>query len=346
MVRIKDIAAKANVSTATVSYVLNGSGNIGEDTRKKVLQVVEEMNYKPNHIAKSLKMKRTNTIGVLVEDITIFNATHIIDGINTYADENGLNIILTNMSLFKRIGRQFDHPDIKDIVPKAVKDLLEKQVDGLVYIGVHTRDISGLVPQIGKPIVYTYCYTKNDQEYSINYDDELAAHEATNYLISKGHQRIAVISGLIDSVPSHDRFQGFLRAIMEKQIPFNPAYVKTGDWEVESGYTLTKELMQLPERPTAILAMNDLMAVGVIQACEELELNIPKDLSVMGFDNREFSAFLKPKLTTMELPLHKMGHDSAEALMEIINRESNASLQAHEKPICLLIERESVADIN
>jgi LacI family transcriptional regulator len=343
MVRIKDIAERANVSTATVSYVLNGSGNISGKTREKILKIIEEMNYVPNHIAKSLKMKKTGTIGVIVEDMTSFNSSEIIDGINEYADKNGLSILLTNMRVVKLVGNNYLNTELcRELAPKAVNELLNKQVDGLIYIGCHPRDVSGLIPDGRRPIVYTYCYTSDNKDYSVNYDDELAAYEATRYLFGMGHRKIAVISGAIDSDSSRKRFNGYYRAVMDHQMVFNPALIKTGDWEYQSGYELMKDLIAGDERPSAILAMNDLMASGAIEACQESGLSVPSDISVMGFDDREFSAYIRPKLTTMALPLHDMGRKSMETLAQIINNDASPELPETLK--CKLVERDSVSN--
>lgn len=345
MVTIKDIAKKANVSTATVSYVLNETGNISEETRKRVLKVIEELNYRPNQIAKSLKMQKTKSIGVVVEDITVFNSPEIIDGINEYAEKMGFTIILTNMRLHKRIGHNFSNVEqCKEIASKLVDELLSKKVDGIIYIGMHTRDVTEVIKKINKPIVFTYCYTTSDDQYSINYDDEQAAYDATNYLIQKGHRKIALISGLIDSIPAHSRYTGYYEALKKHQLMFNPAYIKTGDWEYESGYKMTKELLELKDRPTAILAMNDLMAGGAIEACKDLGLDVPKDISIIGFDNRECSQYYFPKLSTMSLPLRKMGQLSTEVIVDLINNKS-PDLDKLKKLRCELIERDSVASI-
>jgi LacI family transcriptional regulator len=338
-VGIKDIAAKANVSTATVSYVLNGTRNVKLKTRERVLRVIEEMNYKPNNAAQSLKRKRTNTIGVIAEDVTVFNVPEIIDGINDCADRMDLHILLTNLRLDKRIGRQFEHVDsYRQYADNAVSELLSKQVEGIVYIGVHPRDLTGFIDTCGKPIVYTYCYTQN--EISIQYDDEQASYEAMAYLVSQGHRRIGIISGAMDSIPSRRRLNGYYRVVTEHELPFDPQLIKLGNWEAESGFRLTLELLDLEERPTAILAMNDVMAVGVMRAAADRGLRIPDDLSVMGFDNREFSDYLIPRITTMDLPLHEIGYQAMEALALLIKGE-----QVEKKPMpsCRLIERDSVA---
>ncbi|QJD82156.1 LacI family DNA-binding transcriptional regulator [Cohnella herbarum] len=336
---IKDIAAKANVSTATVSYVLNGTRNVKLKTRERVLRVIEEMNYKPNNAAQSLKRKRTNTIGVIAEDVTVFNVPEIIDGINDCADRMDMHILLTNLRLDKRIGRDFDRVEsYRHYADNAVSELLSKQVEGIIYIGVHPRDLTGLIDTSGKPIVYTYCYTQKDV--SIQYHDEQASYEAMTYLVTKGHKRIGIISGAMDSIPSRLRFNGFYKAVTEYELPFDPQLIKMGNWEAESGYRLTRELFELEVRPTAILAMNDVMAVGVMRAAAEMNIQIPRDLSVIGFDNREFSEYLIPRITTMDLPLHEIGYRAMESLSLLIKGE-----QAELKPMpkCRLIERDSVA---
>ncbi|MDQ0114176.1 LacI family DNA-binding transcriptional regulator [Paenibacillus harenae] len=338
-ISIKDIAAKAQVSTATVSYVLNGTRNVKQQTRERVLQVIEEMNYKPNNAAQSLKRRRTNTIGVIAEDVTVFNVPEIIDGINDCADRLDMHILLTNLRLDKRIGRSFDDLDAyRHFAENAVSELLSKQVEGIIYIGVHPRDLTGLCDTFGKPIVYTYCYTQNDP--SIQYDDEQASYEAMEYLVNKGHSRIAIISGALDSIPSRLRFNGYYKAVTEFELPFDPLLIKMGDWEAESGYRTTKELLSLAVPPTAIMSMNDVMAVGILRAAHEMGVAIPEELSVIGFDNREFSEYLTPRLTTMGLPLHEIGYEAMEALSRILQGEETA---IDPKPVCKLIERDSVA---
>jgi LacI family transcriptional regulator len=342
MVRIKDIAQRAKVSTATVSYVLNGTGSVSEKTRVNILEVVKEMNYEPNHIAKSLKIKKTKTIGVIVEDVTSFNSAEIIDGINEYAENQGFSLLLTNMRVLKCLGQNYEDTEVvRELAQPAIKEILNKQVDGLIYIGVHTRDVSGMLPNNQLPTVYTYCHTANDKDYSVNYDDHLAAYEATNYLIQAGHRKIAVISGLFNSNPSRDRFNGYFQAIMDNQLVFEPAFIKTGDWEFESGYRLTFELLSGDDRPTAVLAMNDNMAAGAINACIDKGLKVPEDVSIVGFDDREFSSYISPKLTTMRLPLHEMGVEASKTLIKVLSQDD--TVENSKKLKCTLMERGTVS---
>ena len=347
MTTIKEIAKLANVSTATVSYTLNDPSKISEETRNKVLQVINRVNYKPNSIAKSLKVKKTNTIGIITEDIATFIAPEIINGIDEYAEQKKYHILLNNIRLHKRLGIHFDDTvKYSRIISEITSVLLSKQVDGFIYLGVYCRDVTGLIDKIPVPIVYTYCFTQNENDVSIGYDDELAAYEIVQYLVSKGHRKIGVITGLMDSVHAKDRLKGYQRALYEHNILFNPQYMVIGDWN-ERGYTAGKELLTLPDRPTAIFAMNDIMAGGVIDAANEIGIKIPGELSLVGFDNRECSTAYTPRLTTMAIPLNEMGQLSAETLITMINGDYDES---HPKRIiklpCKLVERNSVSRNN
>lgn len=346
MPNIKEISKLAGVSTATVSNVLNNSPKVAQETREKVLRVIEETKYRPNMIAKSLKVKKTNTIGIITEDITVFNTPEIIDGIDEYAEKNNYHIILENVRLYKRIGNNYeDTSKFAGIISEITSVLLSKQVEGIIYVGAHCRDVSGLIDELPVPVVYTYCYTSSESDISINYDDELAGYEITKYLLKMNHRKIGVITGLMGSIQCQDRLKGYQKALYEHNILFNPEYMKIGNWEREAGYRAGKELLLLPNRPTAIFALNDLMAGGVIDAASELGLNIPMDLSLVGFDNRECSYSYTPKLTTMGLPLTEMGKKAAEIIVDLISNRRTGDLSREHKLKCELIERQSVARV-
>lgn len=343
MATIKEIAKLANVSTATVSYVLNDPAKISEETRERVLRIINQVNYKPNSIAKSLKIKKTDTIGIITEDITVFNTPEIIDGIDEYAEKSNYHIILENVRLYKRIGNNYkDTSKFAGIISEITSVLLSKQVEGIIYVGAHCRDVSGLIDKLAIPVVYAYCYTGKETDISVNYDDEFAAYELTKYLLRMNHRKIGVITGLMGSMQCQDRLKGYQRALYEHNILFNPEYMKIGNWEREAGYVAGKELLLLSNRPTAIFALNDLMAGGVIDAAGELGLNIPKDLSLVGFDNRECSYSYTPKLTTMALPLNEIGKKSAEVLINKITNNAAKNYPKDLKLRCELIERQSV----
>lgn len=340
---IKEISRLAEVSTATVSNVLNNSPKVTPKTREKVMRVINETQYRPSTIAKSLKMKRTKTIGVLSEDITVFNTPEIINGIDEYTESCGYHIILNNLRLFKRLGNHYaDTAKYHKLIRETVQLLLSRQVEGIIYIGAHSRDVAGIIENISVPVVYSYCYSTAGLEFSVNYDDEAAAYNVIRYLIGAGHRKIGIISGLCDSLQSQNRFKGYQRALLEYNLFFNPAYIKTGNWERESGYWMGKELLMLPDPPTAIFAMNDLMAGGVIDAARELGKSIPQDVSLIGFDNRECSKYFAPQLTTIGLPLNEIGKKSAEILISRIDNPHAGDFNRNYLLKCNLIERQSV----
>nr|WP_253958042.1 substrate-binding domain-containing protein [Metabacillus halosaccharovorans] len=220
------------------------------------------------------------------------------------------------------------------------RQLVKSQVEGIIYISVHPRDITGIISDSKIPIVYNYCYTRNEHDYTVNYDDEGGSYQITKYLINKGHSQIGLISGLINSKSSHARFRGYQKALSEHLLMFHPQFVKTGDWEYESGYRMALDLLHQETKPTAIIAMNDLMAAGAIQAIKEQKLQVPDDVSIIGFDNRELSGYHSPKLTTMSLPLEEMG----KVAMNILHQLKNNQNVVQKKYLldCHLVERESV----
>lgn len=345
MPNIKEISKLAGVSTATVSNVLNNSPKVTPGTREKVLKVIQDTKYRPNTIAKSLKIKKTNTIGIITEDITVFNTPEIINGINEYAENHNYHIILNNVMMNKRVGNNYEATaKYTKAVSEIVEVLISKQVEGIIYVGAHCRDITGLIENNAVPIVYTYCYSNREPAVSIYYDDETAAYKITEYLIRLNHRKIGIITGLLDSAQCQDRLKGYQRALYDSGLLFNPEYMKIGNWEWEKGYVLGKELLSLSDRPTAIFSMNDIMAGGLIDAANELGVSIPKSLSLVGFDNRECSYSYSPKLTTMVLPLNEIGKLGAQILINIVsgnvdNREKVIKLQ------CKLIERKSVLSV-
>jgi LacI family transcriptional regulator len=346
MPNIKEIAKLAEVSTATVSNVLNNSPKVKDRTREKVLRVIQDNDYRPNAVAKSLKVKRTNIIGVISEDITVFNTPEIINGIDEYTERFGFHIILNNLRLYKRLGNHYaDTVKYQKLIAETVQVLLSRQVDGIIYVGAHFRDVFDIIGRIAIPVVYTYCYSSEALHCSVIYDDEEAAYNVVKYLMSLGHSKIGVIGGLYDSLQSQARFKGYQRALLDYNLLFNPAFIEAGDWERESGYSLGKKLLTLVDPPTAIFAMNDLMAGGVIDAAAELGISIPGQLSLVGFDNRECATFFTPKLTTMAIPLYEMGKKSAEILIDLISNSQIEEKLNDYRLKCELIERQSAAKL-
>ena len=315
---IYDVAKLAGVSTGTVSNVLNNSDKVAEKTAKKVKDAMREMNFIPNISAKTLKSNTSKIIGVLAEDIGIIFTSSIIKGICDYCAENDYTINLCNLGMEDRMQANgilhydfFEKTDLfKKTLEKNLNTLLASRLCGLLYIGTHPRDVSHILPDLSIPVVYAYAYTTKNDDYCVNYDDYQGASLAMDYLIAKGHTRIALISGPIDSVPTHKRMLAYQRALLEHNIEFHPEYIKTGHWQYEDGYQQCQNILDLHPWPTAIFAMSDQMAVGALKAIQEKGLRIPEDIALHGFDNLIYAPYVSPSLTTIDLPLDQIGRET------------------------------------
>ena len=314
-ITIKDIAREAGVSTATVSYVINNSRPVMPEKRKRVMDVISKTNYQPNRVAKSLRTKKTNIIGVLAEDILSFPAVRIINGISEYIEKTDYNILLNDLRMLESLYNKYDQViHQKDKINKALSFLVfGAKVDAIIYVGMFDRDISEVLSNINKPIIIAYSTSLDKYTCSVSYENENAAAELTKYVIDSGHKRIAVITGIAHTAPAQERLKGINRAFDESDIILDSAYIRNGDWERASGYACMKDLLDSHsnELPTAVLAMNDLMAIGAMDAIRDAGLRIPEDISVVGFDNREVSEFVYPKLTTVEIDLQNIGYTAA-----------------------------------
>jgi len=349
-ITIKDIAREAGVSTATVSYVINDTRPVMPEKRQRVLDVISRTNYQPNRVAKSLRTKKTNTIGILAEDIIDFPTVGIINGISEYIEKTDYNIILSNLHMLDSLFNQYDQIiHQKEKISKALSFLVfGAKVDAVIYVGMFNRDITDVISNINKPVIVAYSTADDEHICAVNHDNEDAATELTHHLINNGHKRIAVITGLAHTTPSQARLKGMNRAFKEANLILDSAMVRNGDWERASGYSCMKDLLESYSKdalPTAVLAMNDLMAIGAMDAIREAGLSVPKDISVVGFDNREVSSFVFPKLTTVEFDLETIGCTAAEIA---IQKLSGAGEYADKKSIVVpskLIKRETVASV-
>lgn len=328
MYTINDVAKLSGVSIATVSNAINKNGKVARKTEEKVLAAIKELNYIPNNLAKGLKTNKLKNIGILAEDIGGFSSPDIIDGICEYSEHHDYTVSLCNLRVNQKVGQETvihyeeleSSESFQHNVATNLNQLLTSRVNGLIYIGVHPRDVGNLLPNINIPTTYTYAYTTKE-DYCINYNDYQGAKIAVEYLIQQNHRKIAVISGSINSIPAHKRLLGYQTTLMEHGLPFIPEYVRTGNWHYEDGYSQCSELLNLSNAPTAIFAMSDLMALGALNAAMDRGLKIPDDLSIHGFDNIDLSQYTRPALTTIGLPLKELGIETAKTLINVIEHK-------------------------
>lgn len=342
MATIKEIAKKANVSVATVSKALNGKGGASSETVELILKIARELNYRPNILAKNLVSRQSKTLGIITEDLTVFNTPEIVDGIDEYCEKNDYHYILGNLRINKRFGRDFAEDEAYHrLVNDMIDTMLSKQVEGIIYIGCHSHELSYLPPHSGVPFVCAYCYSQDASISSVVYDDKKAAYAAISLLIAKGHRNIGMICGHTASTHAANRLLGYQEALYDHGIPYNPHIVYHGDWERDSGYDICPQILK--EGAAAIFTHNDLMATGVLDYCAEHGITVGEDLSLIGFDNREISLVCRPPLSTVALPLHEIGDTATRMVIDCIeNGESAVPKQL--KIECKVIERESIVD--
>ena len=344
MATIKEIARECGVSVATVSNILNHKPGASDETRKRVMEKVKELNYHPNTIARNLKTKNSRSIGVIVEDMTIFSIPDIVDGITEHCEEEKYQILLINLRLYKKYNDTYYHrDDFYPIVRDEIGELIAKQVEGIIYVAAHERTLKCIPETLPVPAVMAYGYTRSAKVPSVVVDDEDGAYQIVQHMIDQGHRRIGVITGKRDSPHMQDRLLGYQRALFENQILYNPEYICTGDWLRDSGYAGTDLLLK--KNVTAIFCMNDLMAGGVYDRLEELNLRPGRDISVAGYDNRELSGYYKPPLSTITLPLHDIGYEASEIIIRMLRREELGLQDNIRKVKCYPLIRKSVSAI-
>lgn len=340
MATMKDVARLAGVSTATVSHVLNGTKKLSPETTERVLMAIEQVNYTPNTVAKSLRSGQTHTIGVLVEDIRGMPVPDIVGGIAETLSKSGYRMILFDLHLLERLYNQYEQINAyRTRINSGMSLLLNSNVDGVIYVGMHDRHLDYLFDPMERPLVFAYSHG-TQQDTFVTYSNEDGAADITHYLVRHGHERIAVIAGHPHSYPTLKRLNGFQRAAQEAGLYVPDSYIRFGTWEYESGEEQTRALLDLRERPTAIFAMNDLMAAGCIHALDQAGLTVPGDMAVVGFDNREIARYLHPPLTTIALPTKEIG---TRAAIHLLERILNPALPPTREVLhCSIVERESV----
>jgi LacI family transcriptional regulator, galactose operon repressor len=338
-VTMTDVAREAGCSQATVSFVLNRTEGvkISPETRARVIEVARTLGYSsPSNLAGLLQPRAAagteGAIGFLVDQLaTSPEAAIAIDSARQEAWRNG-NIVISAQTMSDPI-----------MEPRAIRTLLGYGVTAMIYMTIITRELQAheLLHDLGIPLVLLNCYT-SDHAFPAVIPSEIAGGQgATRHLIESGHRRIATILGEIWMDAASSRLEGYRRALATADIPFDPELVVQGDWSTTGGYESTRRLLGLKDPPTAIFCQNDRTAVGCYDAIREAGLSIPRDISVVGYDDEEISRHLRPRLTTCILPHRAMGRWAIEHL------EAPRAAERKRHPItkieCSLVVRESVA---
>ena len=327
---LKDVAKLAGVSTATVSHVINGTRFVSEELQEKVNNAMAQLDYRPNMMARALKMGNQKTIGVIVPDCTNPFFAEISRSIDRYCFSKGYNIILCNTD--NNLEQQSSYTNM----------LISKHIDGVIFISSdNTDDEINKFLKNSIPVVIADRIGKNSHVDSIIVDNEKGGYEATKYLINIGFRKIGCISGPSFISSSSQRVLGYKRALKEANIEIRDEFISVGDFHFAGGIAAAEKFLKLDDKVEAVFATNDMMALGFINALKNAGLSVPLDISVVGYDNIQLSQFMTPKLTTISQPLEEVAKISTDLLLEKINNKqiNNSSKLIRLSPT--LIERES-----
>lgn len=304
-VTIRDVAAKAGVSISTASLVLNGKGWVSDKLRKRVLQAVEELNYRPNAMARGLRARESRLLGLVIPDIANPFFPLVVRGVEDAAVQGGYTVILGNTD-----GKSEEEA-------KYLGLFTEKRVDGLIFIpsGSSERSISALGLNPVPKVVIDRALTGVDIP-TVMTDNVRGAYMGTQHLLANGRSRILFISGPEDVQASRDRRTGYSRALRERGI--DEELIVFGDFSFESGRKAMADCLFRLEFD-AVLSANDMMALGAMVALSESGIDVPNKAELVGYDNILFSALARPSLTTVEQPAYQMGFEAVQLVLEMIS---------------------------
>ncbi|MBN1303964.1 MAG: LacI family DNA-binding transcriptional regulator [Anaerolineales bacterium] len=306
-VKLEDIAKETGFSLSTVSRVLSNSNYpVSDQIREKVLHSAESLGYSPNIAARSLRTDRTETIGIVVDDLLSPFTPPIVRGIQDYLiEKNYLSLIVNS---------DWD-PEQEQA---AIRTLINRPVDGIIFVEYSHMTSDDILKQSKKPRVFVHRLFGSPINNSVVPDDYYGARLAVSHLVALGHERIAYINGPENWHNCRARMKGYRDTLKENKLPFRTDWLQRGNWEIESGYAAAQKMLQLPKHPTGIFAGNDLMALGAIYAIQDSGLQVPNDIAVVGYDNRDFTNIFRPGITTVNMPVGEMGKVAAEIILRQI----------------------------
>lgn len=326
------MAKAAGVSTATVSRVINGQTVVTPATRERVLSAVRRLGYQHNALAASLVKRRSNTLGVIIPDISNPFFPDVVRGLEDLAHKAGYNVILCNADL--NLDKELEYFEV----------LRQKRVDGIIYhSGTVTPRHLKAFEQLRLPIVLAATIDPNRQYTSVMIDNRAAAAAAMAHLLELGHQQVAVITGH-DPVSGEARLQGYRDAMAQFGLELTEADVARADWDEAAAYAAASRLLVRSPAPTAFAVASDLMALGAMAAVHDAGLRIPDDISIVGFDDIKLAATVRPRLTTVAQPLYEMGKRAAALLIDTLARQEEDTVgPVHEILPFQLVVRETTA---
>lgn len=331
---IKDVADRSGVSIATVSRVINGASVVSEKSRKKVLKAIEELDFKPNQVARNLVMQKNTTIGIIVPTLGNQFYGGILNGIEDASSEMGYDIMLcTSGGDSKKEVRYLDAFEERHCAGVII---MTRKLENETVQKINSMEI---------PVIMMNRNTSGLKCPTVSIDNFRAAYEVTNYLIDHGHTRIALFRNSVDiDAFGVEQYSGFERALAEHDIDIDRSLVKYGEFKIQKSYELMKGLIEEGNVPTAVIATSDVMAIGVCNALLDSGYRVPEDVSVVGFNDIELAKYYRPALTVIHQPLKVMGDEAVQMIISMDKGEGRGIIPNDGRTVILshrLIERQS-----
>lgn len=308
---IKDVAKLAGVSVATISRVLNNSAVVSPETAEKVNEAIKELNYRPNFLGRNLRKRETNVILALVPSTEQTYYSEILHGMQVEALEHGYDVFMSTTNSYR------PHEE------RLLSMLRNRTVDAAVLMGTVLDDST--LKELSEQYCIALCCEQREgtDALTVMIDNEKAAYDAVNYLISIGHERIAMVSTEVRAPSSVEREYGYKRALADHGIKFDEKYLFRDSYDYTSGMKAAEYFCRMENRPTAVFAISDFLAAGVIKKSTELGLNIGREFSVIGFDNISMTEMYTPSITTVEQPCYEIGKTVSRLVIENISGGNN-----------------------
>lgn len=316
-VTIREVAAKAGVSPATVSRVVGNYGYVSQKTRRKVLAAVKELGYRPDSIARSLVTRATHTIGLVVTDITNPFFANLVRGVEEVTWQHGYTLILANTD--EDMQRE----------KAVIQTLQEKRVDAFIVVPASSQGSPHLqeVVSRGIPLVLVDRGVRNLAVDTVMVDNEEGAYKAVSHLIRLGHSRIGIVLDNLKITTNEERLAGYRRALLENSLTAEESLIQSCRFTQHSAYELVSNMLAGHERPTALFTANNFMTIGAIQAIREAGLSIPQDIALVGFDDLEWNLVNVPYLTAVAQPVFEMGNIAAQRVIAQLKGEENSVME-------------------
>lgn len=333
MANMRDIADRAGVSTATVSHVMNQTTYVSPIRRERVIRAMRELDYHPNDAARTLKTKKSRTVGMIIPDITNPFFPAVVRGAEDVLLQEGYTLILGNSD--SDPGKEENY----------YRTFQAKRTDGMLLILSPSASPPAYLRQHNLdavPIVYVDRFHRRLPGDVVIADNVGGSYEAVNHLIAAGHRRIAIITGPLELVNARLRLEGYKRALSEHHLRLKEALIRQGKFDMQSGYEQATELLKLPKRPSASFVSNGLMTTGVLRALREASMRCPQDMALVSFDDLEWFHLSHPSITAVAQPAYELGAIAAELLVKRISGKLNGLPQRKILQTQLMV-RESTA---